>query len=746
MKLKRRDFLFLFGTSVGSATLNSCFPSRQEAPLENRELGKQSSSLKISGDGEAISFKPIQGYLPLETDGFSEAEQIKVYGQIEVVDDLVLPEGYTYDVIAAWGDSLGNSRFGYNNDYLSFVETGENEGFLTINFEYISGATWMATYGEVIGKSLPFEEVKEKLAANEGEIDAFSLQEDDPLRKQIEEIAKEGLIDQGIGVISLSRDNQGIWSRTNSKTDRRITGISGLTDDHYLQATGPGVKVFSKENKQGYEDNLGDRIIGTFQNCSGGTTPWGTVLSAEENFQDQVPEPVKADGSSLEPGQQPFILDEGKVDGRGNVFGLAGNKYGWMVEVNPANADDYGTKHTWLGRYRHEAVGIRAEVGKKLAVYSGCDRRSGHIYKFVSQNEVKDLKDKTNSDLFTEGMLYGAKFNSDGTGNWIPLKPATPINPVLPSQVVGKDGESLVNLPNPDREAGGIVEVKSDGEIKAFEEKLKTLGDLYQGTEEEKQGAILIDAHYAANAVGVTCTARPEDTDIAPDGSLYISFTSGTPGSSGGPDKEIFQGPKGETPWEYGWIIHLTEEENAPGATTFTWKSLAMGGEPTVGGNGFANPDNLAFDSKGNLWMVTDISTSVQNQAVPSRTDEEGKPLSQKEIQGIFGSNGLWCMATSGENAGQAYLFATGPIECEMTGPYFSPDDKTLFLSVQHPGEGNGVRQNNAYEERNFALKTTGGKDFLQTRTVPLGSNWPSKTSKKPPLPGIVAIRREEQS
>ncbi len=745
MKLKRRDFLLLFGASVGSATLNSCFPSEQESPLPNSDIGNKSSSLKISGNGEVFDFKPVQGYLPLETDGFSEAEQIKVYGQIEVVDDLVLPEGYTYDVIAAWGEPLGDSRFGYNNDYLSFVETGENEGFLTINFEYISGATWMATYEEVMGKSLPFGEVKEKLASSQGEVDAFALQEDDPLRKQIEEIAKEGLIDQGIGVISLSRDDQGLWSRTNSKADRRITGISGLTDGHYLQATGPGVAVFGKDNKQGYEDNLGDRIIGTCQNCSGGTTPWGTVLSAEENFQDQVPEPVRADGSSLEPGQRPFILDEERVDGRGNVFGLAGNKYGWMVEINPANPDDYGTKHTWLGRYRHEAVGIRAEAGKKLAVYSGCDRRSGHIYKFISQQEVKDIKDKANSDLFTAGMLYGAKFNSDGTGSWIPLNPNTPINPVLPSQVVGKDGESLVTLPNPDREAGGIVEVKSDGEVQAFQEKFKTLGDLYQGTEEEKQGTILIDAHYAANAVGVTCTARPEDTDIAPDGSLYISFTSGTPGSSGGPDKEIFQGPKGETPWEYGWIIHLTEDENAPEAMTFTWQSLAVGGEPEAGGNGFANPDNLVFDSKGNLWMVTDMSTSVQNQAVPSRTDEEGKPLSQKEIQGIFGSNGLWCMGTSGENAGQAYLFATGPIECEMTGPYFSPDEETLFLSIQHPGEANGVRQDDASEERDFALKTTGGKDFLQTRTVPLGSNWPGKTAQEPPRPAIVAIRREKQ-
>ena len=135
--------------------------------------------------------------------------------------------------------------------------------------------------------------------------------------------------------------------------------------------------VFTKQNKLGYDDGLGDRLIGTFQNCAGGTTPWGTVLSAEENFQTQVPEPVRADGSSLSPSQLPFLINDFDLIGLGNVFGLAGNKYGWMVEVDPANPQDYGTKHTWLGRYRHEAFGIRAVSGQKLAVYSGCDRRGG---------------------------------------------------------------------------------------------------------------------------------------------------------------------------------------------------------------------------------------------------------------------------------------------------------------------------------------------------------------------------------
>ncbi|HAG83428.1 MAG TPA: phosphatase, partial [Cyanobacteria bacterium UBA12227] len=164
--------------------------------------------------------------------------------------------------------------------------------------------------------------------------------------------------------------------------------ISGLEDNRYLKATGPAVTIFRKQKGQGYIDQLGDRIIGTFQNCAGGSSPWGTVFSAEENFQDQVPEPVYADGTSFEPEITPFIINDKNIGGFGNVFGLAGNKYGWMVEIDPANPNDYGTKHTWLGRFRHEAVAFKVVKGKPLAVYSGCDRRGGHIYKFVSKGTV----------------------------------------------------------------------------------------------------------------------------------------------------------------------------------------------------------------------------------------------------------------------------------------------------------------------------------------------------------------------
>lgn len=725
MSLKRREFLLFLGASFTTAALPAC---------ENR-LNSSSPKAKPA---VSLPFQPIQGPLPLNSReqliniSTSSEDVIKAYSTYEVVDDLVLPEGFTYDVIATWGDPVGNSRFGYNNDYVSFVSTGENEGFLTINFEYISPLLWLQSYEKVIGKPLPLQKIK---ASNQKQINAFALAANDPLKQAVLELAQEGLTDLGMGVISVQRNPEGRWVRTYSSTDRRITGLSGWKDGNYLKATGPAVAVFRKKGR-GYTDKLGDKIIGTFSNCAGGTSPWGTVFSAEENFQAYVPETVYPDGSSYNPSETLFVAEE--MDGLGNVFGLAGNKYGWMVEVDPANPKDYGTKHTWLGRYRHEAVGIRAVAGQPLAFYSGCDRRSGHLYKFVSQGIVKNPQDKANSRLLREGMLYAAQFNADGTGRWIPLKADTLINPNLPSVHAG----GVISLPK--RPDGGSFAAKTDEEISRFKKQFKTLADLYTGNTEEQQGAILIDAHLAASAVGATCTARPEDTEVNADGALFIAFTSGAADSkTGGPDLRIFKTPNQESPYEYGWVMRLIEEGNAPDAQTFRWEMFATGGEVAQGGLGFANPDNLAFDGKGNLWMVTDISTSQQNQPVPSgRVDQSNQPLDQADLLGVYGNNSVWFFPTSGDYAGQGFLFALAPMESEMSGPFFTPDQQTLFMSAQHPGEYNGTRQNLAQNTAQFALETPEGEEFIQMRQVPLGSNWPSRKINDPPKPSVVAIRR----
>ncbi|MEL7142870.1 MAG: alkaline phosphatase PhoX [Cyanobacteria bacterium J06573_11] len=732
MTMKRRNFLLFLGAAAGTAALplKGCRQSNS-GPSDGGLFGVGPSS------NRPAPFSPIKSPMPYEAINVSSAQQATEFAQYAVQDDIVLPEGFTYDVIAAWGDPVGDSRFGYNNDYLSFISTGKDEGYLTINFEYISTATWEQTYEAVIGQTLPFDEVTEALKKLEEQaVDAYNLPKDDTLKNQIKQISREMLIDQGLGVIFVRRNEEGQWVRVESDRDRRISGIAGLDDGNYLKSTGPAVAIFNKQNTQGHSDGLGDRIIGTFGNCAGGTTPWGTSLSAEENIQYQVPEGVYSDGSSFEPGKQSFNAG---FDGQGNVFGLAGNKYGWIVEIDPSDPNDYGTKHTWMGRYRHEAVGIRAVSGKQLAFYSGCDRRGGHVYKFISTGTVSSPEDKANSQLLSDGMLYVAKFNPDGTGEWMPLNPSTPVNPVLPSQVMG----GLVKLPQ--RPEGGFSKVEDDAIATKLADTFATLGDLYEGTDLEKQGAILIDAHYAANAIGATATARPEDTEVSADGTLFIAFTSGTPGSDGGPDKAIFVGPNGEEDYEAGWIMKVIETDNEPGSLTFNWEIFATGGEPTDGGFGFANPDNLEFDNQGNLWVVTDMSTSTHNKPVPAqRKNDDGEEITGKGLLGLYGNNSLWQISLEESTKGEAKMFAYGPMECELTGPFFTDDGSTLFLAAQHPGERNGIREAMAAETREFELKTTDGTAFLQQREVPVGSNWPAKTENAPPKPAVVAIRRIE--
>ncbi|WP_448570800.1 PhoX family protein [Trichothermofontia sp.] len=745
MTLKRRDLLAFLGVTVGSATLAAWdkfawLPKGQPTPKLELEAGPAHAALPegvMARVMPSLPFQPVLGPIPLPTDGMA-SDNPTAYRTFQVQDDVVLPDGFTYDIVATWGDRLGDARVGYNNDFLALLETGANQGLLTVNFEYISPHVWMETYAAVMGQSLPFAELQAAIAAaGDRGINAFALPADDRTKHVVRVVCEAAMMDVGIGVMALRRTPEGRWVRTAAVSDRRVTGISGLTDGHYLKATGPAVAVFTKTSKQGYDDRLGERVIGTCSNCAGGITPWGTVFSAEENFQSFVPEAVYADGSAFDPGAAPLRLTAAEMLGIGNVFGLAGNKYGWMVEIDPTNPQDYGTKHTWLGRFRHEAIAVRAEAGKPLACYSGCDRRGGHLYKFVSAETVRNPQDKGNSRLLSQGMLYAAKFNPDGTGRWIALKPDTRVNPDLPSIHAGE------MIPLPQRPDGGFFRATEDAQAIAFQHQFSTLGDLYTGTALEKQGAILIDAHFAANAAGATCTARPEDADLRPDGTLFIAFTSGSPSSrDGSPDLRIFQGPDGQA-YEHGWLMKLMEAGNDPAAMTFRWTMLAMGGEPADGGAGFSNPDNLLFDAHDNLWMVTDISSDQHNRAVPAgRLDSTGKPISQSNLRGLFGNNSIWMIPTQGPQAGHAYLFGYGPMECEICGPWFSRDQTTLFLAIQHPGEINGTRRNLAQETRSFALRTIAGTEFLQSRQVPIGSNWPGKATNDPPKPAVIAVRR----
>ena len=665
-------------------------------------------------------FPPLRGPIPLPTDGLSAAQQQQHYRRIAIDDRVVVPEGYRAELVLSWGDPLGDGRVGFNNDYLAFQPLATDQALLTINFEYISALSWCEGYREAHGRSLPFAELEELLKSAGGGADIPSLPATAPLRTMAEQVAAAALEDLGIGVAGLQRTADGRWRHAPTPLERRIHGLSGLnTPSQRLRSSGPAAAVFRKRNRMGYNDGLGDRIIGTFANCAGGQTPWGTVLSAEENYQTHVVDRVFADGSSPSPAERRFQFDGERLEGLGNPYGLAGNKYGWMVELDPRRPQQPAVKHTWLGRFRHEAVAVQARAGEPLRVYSGCDRHGGHVYRFVSAEPVRDPADPTNSRLFLQGRLEVARFNPDGTGSWIALSPDTPLAPVRPSHYAKRGVSQPCLLPNSDRRQPGAEVLASDEAVDAYLQRYRTLADLYPGSGEERMGAILIDAHLAANAIGATAAARPEDTEIdSTTGDLLITFTAGGSDVDGRADPAIFQGPKGQATWPYGWVMRLQD-----GEASFRWQMVATGGSPWQGGMGFSNPDNLAIDSRGNVWLVTDRSTSS------SSLD-------------VFGNNACWLLPAKGASAGEALLFATGPMECELSGPCFDSSESTLFLAVQHPGEGHATHHQGEEEFQAHTLETRDGQAFEQLRRVPLGSNWPSGIPGRVPRPGVVAIRR----
>ena len=197
------------------------------------------------------------------------------------------------------------------------------------------------------------------------------------------------------------------------------------------------------------------------------------------------------------------------------------------------------------------------------------------------------------------------------------------------------------------------------------------------------QGAIVTDAFHASNLIGATPTGRPEDIEVHPiDRSVYIAFTAAA------------TAPGNLFPNLYGEIWRIEDEADGAGMR-FTWMRWKAGGpnDPAQGGHVFAAPDNLSFDPAGHLWIVTDITSSR---------------LNAHAGYAAFANNGMFFVPASGPDAGVALQFASAPCEAELSGPSWTADRNTLFLSVQHPGEASGMR--------------------TAAMTPPRGSNWPGRS------------------
>jgi secreted PhoX family phosphatase len=698
------------------------------------------------------------------------------------VDDVVTaPELEAY-VITRWGDRLfpdPDDYVGYNHDYTSFHRMrGQSlaEGVLWTNHEYVSFPFLFASPGtptNLSGQPTSFATVL-----------GFTVPDDKTSLIALGEM----LYNCGGSLVRIRKNAEGRYEAVaGDGLNRRIHGLSGLGinaegadssqaitkwgdlphqqgDRNYLIGTGPAASdVFPLSS-----DGLGNRIIGTAFNCSGATTPWDTVLSCEENFQGSdlffvgVMEDVKPDGTQT-----------GYLSGTsGARFGQVGEKYGWVVEVDPTG-DEPTKKHTALGRFRHENAALRAERGQRLVLYMGDDRRGGHMWKYVSDAALGKPDSGANSRLLEEGTLYVARFKPNGKGVWIPLELSTPTNPIRPTQLSsvavaagGFTSGTLFNgrtrLPRRNGVAGqttngGSLVVEQSNEATAFVDFPDGYLETTLGTFYDSRGAMLCDAYHAANLAGGTPCARPEDCEINPNNprEVFISMTDGAPGSDGYPDSRIFVVAKYSAAVDavqHSGSLHKIIEDSTDGTgTTFQWTRFVQAGEAGAeDGAGFAQVDNLAFDQAGDLWAVNDISSELYNGLSTGLT-----PTQQlidhtltgitPNIAGVFGNSMLFCVPLSGPDAGQIVPIATGPNRCEFTGINFAGD--TLIMSVQHPGEDSPIGTGSS-DSRSIELLKLDGSLFTQTRKMSRGSNWPSNVEGLlggPPRPAVIGVTRRNK-
>ena len=548
-----------------------------------------------------------------------------------------IPEGYQSNILMKWGDHLFDStaefdpyaqseaeqlnRFGFNNDYIGFLPLNQSgtQGLLCINHEYTSPWLMFPNVTKGFPDSMTYELAKIEMAA------------------------------QGGSIVEVKLERGGWHPVIGSKYNRRIT-----PHETPMQITGP---ASGHKRLQTSSDITGSMVAGTMNNCAGGITPWGSWLMAEENFnlyflgnlEDDHPEARNHKRYGL----SRALVNWGLYEKRFNIEEepTEPNRFGWIVEVDPLNPNAMPKKRTALGRFKHEGAETVLAPDGRVVVYMGDDQRFDYVYKFISKSpyESKGM----NENLLDEGTLYVARFNEDGTVDWLPL-------------IFGQ----------------GPLTIENDF---------------------DSQAEVLIETRRAADLLGATPMDRPED--IQPDattGRAWVMLTNNDRRTKKQTDKA---NPRADN--QTGHIIEIIEPNKDFAATRSRWEILVKCGDPsdesnaswhvTTTDNGwFGSPDNAEVDEQGRLWVSTDGN------------------------QDTGAADGIWMIETNGYARGKSKAFFRAPLGAEVSGPQFSPDFRTLFLAVQHPGD-------------------TEGSNFENPAT-----RWPDFDQQLPPRPSIIAVRRDD--
>jgi hypothetical protein len=544
-------------------------------------------------------------------------------------DSVVVPRGFVCDVVLAWGDPLTPDAPPFTPDTLTGAEQARRFGF---NCDFNA---WFPLPGGASDEGL--------LCTNHESTQVeqmFRAVRDDDERHRVE------LEAHGLSIVHLVRPAGGRWRRaSDSQRHRRVSGTTPMA------FSGPAAGSAYLVTRA---DPEGRRVIGTFGNCAGGRTPWGTVLSCEENVHEYFSNRERAPDGEV----RTALARYGFIEGDGVYtfarhdprFDLAhepneANRFGWVVEIDPFDAQALPIKHTALGRMKHESATVGSARDGRVVVYTGDDEANEYLYKFVSTHAFDPARPNERRGLLEDGVLHVARFSSNGEGEWVPLVP--------------------------------------EGRLANW-----------------SRARIAVHTRQAADLVGATPLDRPEDVAIAPhDGRVFVCLTKNSKRASGD------GGPNPRAKNKSGQVVEICERGGDHGALRFTWTLFIVGGDDVdparaeAGGRGPAAkhlscPDNLACDARGNLWITTDGQPDVTGE-----------------------NDALWAAATIGPERAVPRRFLTGPIGAEVTGPEFTPDGRTLFLSIQHPGADGGLE------------KPT--------------SRWPHDSLDRP-RPSVVAIERED--
>ncbi|WP_240636088.1 PhoX family protein [Caldimonas tepidiphila] len=408
-------------------------------------------------------------------------------------------------------------------------------------------------------------------------------------------------------------------------------------------------------------DPEGRRVLGTMANCARGYTPWGTYLTCEENFADYFRAPEQPDAHQRRWGLgrrsgsfYRWHEHEPRFDAR--LHPNEFNRYGWLVEIDPYDPESVPVKRTALGRAAHEGAALAQTADGRVVVYMGEDARFEYIYKFVSRDAVREGGYAANRDLLDHGTLYVARFNADGRGEWLPL----------------------VHGQGPLTAANGFAD----------------------------PGEVLVKARQASDLLGATKMDRPEWTAVDPlTREVYCTLTNNSQrGEPGRPGVDAANPRANNT---MGQIIRWKEDGDLD-ARRFAWSHLVLAGDPqaqrpgargNVKGDAFGSPDGLWVDGRGVMWVMTDASGSATG-----RGDYAGLPNNQM----------LACDPTRGEMR----RFLLGPHGCEVTGLTATPDLRTFFVNIQHPGEPPGDRSDPARPTRHSAWPDGSGRPRSATVVI----------------------------